>query len=72
MVRKNLEILQSLLDSANIVDMTLNLEDGATFPLTGEKAALYEELDNIITKCMTKVEKNVGNYTWEECLSHMN
>ena len=56
-VRKYLKILQLLLDSVDIVDMVLNLKDGAPIPLTGEEAALYEELDDIITKCMTKAEK---------------
>ena len=63
-VRKYPEILQSLLDSADIVDMVLNFEDGATLPR--EEAALYKELDGIVTKRMTKAKTSVGNYTWEE------
>ena len=46
-----------MLDNTNIADTILLLEQTVTILMLDAEMAKYEELDNIITKCMLKAEK---------------
>ena len=50
-------IIEEMIDNVNIVDMILLLEQTVTTLMLDTDMAKYEELDNIITKCMLKAEK---------------
>ena len=47
-----MQLFESFLEEANIVDMMLDLEANALISFTREDDELFETLDSIITKCM--------------------
>ena len=54
---KYIKNLESLLDHANVVYQTMNLEQIPTIPLTDDDIQIYEEMHKIITRCMIQAEK---------------
>ena len=61
-----------MLHDAGIAAKVISLELTVKIPMSPEDAEKYEELDKIITKCMTRAEKSAGNYILEVCRSHRN
>ena len=56
-VANYISILESLLATADIVTMKIQLENTITFPFTPEDTETYEELDKTMTQCMLNAEK---------------
>jgi len=60
-VIKYIKILYELLDTAEIVDTLLQLEENLSFPPSATYIETYEQIDYILTKCMLEADERCKN-----------